>query len=528
VIRRSFSGVAVAAALLLVSPLSAQQPLWTYQSPKDIEFRQLTPLGSLLLSTDGGLTALDPTSGRVLWQREDLGKVKEANFDVVPGSPFAVVSQGGVKGRFEVISLETGAKLWDSKALPIVFSQGMLAFPRDEMFFSVGNGGKTDYLGLDMKSGDVRWAQDKFFAKTPTVWPVKGSGGMVKRMSVEGHQGPLFDSDETAILWISEEGPARLNVKTGQKLWVATALKGFDAPATKTGFAEMQLENGVVYAPFEQKLAAFRAADGSMVWSKPAEFKSGIGQMDVTPQGIVVRGVYMKDDNGKVKGKPFIDVVDAATGASKWAKPFKDLQSATSYVILDDKIYIGADRELQEIDIATGTVRSLLKFKFAGNEEPYILQVKDGNFVLVSSQTVMNVSRSGTINFTSNHKAPGSSTFSKISSTLSVATANLISVSAAYDRSSRSGRPQKYQLYGNPTLSKRFKATKDADGFSYILTEVQNADGKGPGLVKVDKRTGTVAGSLVLNDKTPDYSLDEVDGVLFLQKDDKTIVGFKL
>ena len=294
-IRRSFSGVAVAAALLLVSPLSAQQPLWTYQSPKDIEFRQLTPLGSLLLSTDGGLTALDPTSGRVLWQREDLGKVKEANFDVVPGSPFAVVSQGGVKGRFEVISLETGAKLWDSKALPIVFSQGMLAFPRDEMFFSVGNGGKTDYLGLDMKSGDVRWAQDKFFAKTPTVWPVKGSGGMVKRMSVEGHQGPLFDSDETAILWISEEGPARLNVKTGQKLWVATALKGFDAPATKTGFAEMQLENGVVYAPFEQKLAAFRAADGSMVWSKPAEFKSGIGQMDVTPQGIVVRGLTVED-----------------------------------------------------------------------------------------------------------------------------------------------------------------------------------------------------------------------------------------
>ena len=52
----------------------------------------------------------------------------------------------------------------------------------------------------------------------------------------------------------------------------------------------------------------------------------------------------------------------------------------------DGNVFIAADGELFQVDLATGSATSLAHFKFKGGEEPTNLEIVDGNFLLASSQ----------------------------------------------------------------------------------------------------------------------------------------------
>jgi hypothetical protein len=81
-------------------------------------------------------------------------------------------------------------------------------------------------------------------------------------------------------------------------------------------------------------------------------------------------------------------------------------------------------------------------------------------------------------------------------------------------------------ITGNPYMSKRFKASANGEGFISMLTDVKSDDGNGPGLVKVSKTTGETTRKIVLGTKKPEYELDDVEGRLFFQSDDKKIDCF--
>ena len=73
-------------------------------------------------------------------------------------------------------------------------------------------------------------------------------------------------------------------------------------------------------------------------------------------------------------------------------------------------------------------------------------------------------------------------------------------------------------------LSKRFKATAASENAQFMLTKLDN----GIGLVKVNKDSGKVAKEIILNDKKPEYEVDETAGYLFYKANDKTIYTFNL
>jgi len=62
-----------ATVALLFAPQNltlAASTLWTYKSPTDIKWHQLTDVSTLLVGTDDGITAFDPEKGTVglgLW-----------------------------------------------------------------------------------------------------------------------------------------------------------------------------------------------------------------------------------------------------------------------------------------------------------------------------------------------------------------------------------------------------------------------------------------------------------------------------
>jgi outer membrane protein assembly factor BamB len=528
---------AVGALLLAAAaiPPTHAETLWSFTTPKEIVFQRLTPLGSLLVSTDDGLMAVDATSGKTLWTRSDIQKLKECNYDEIANTSFGLVEfgegVGGTQRRIEVIDLVTGEKKWDSSDLPMNSSQGQIQVPQHGMLVMCGlpkKGKKPVLVGVGADDGAMKWQQDAVFTKPLNLLEVKGSGKLFKRYSIDGNQGPVFDSENTMIVYLTPEGPVKLDVTSGNKLWTAP-IKAKTLPALNAGYAPMLLEGGVVYVPYDKSLQAVDASTGALLWAKDRDFKSKVTQMQVTPLGLVVRGAPGFDDKGKADGKPFIDLLDPKTGLSVWKKPFKDLEDATTFDLRDDKLYIAADGELFAVNLADGAAKGVAKFKFKGNEVPTRLQVVDGDYVLSSSQNVMRMDPSGGIKYHTFHAAPGQSGFIKILSTAAIMTVNAASAAQAHSNAwNNPGTTYKYTLYGNPELSRRFKASTNADAYVSMLTGGVEADGqKGVGLVKVEKATGVDVAKVVLGDKTPEYEMDAIDGRVFFKKSDTEIVCFK-
>ena len=73
-------------------------------------------------------------------------------------------------------------------------------------------------------------------------------------------------------------------------------------------------------------------------------------------------------------------------------------------------------------------------------------------------------------------------------------------------------------------MSKRFKATAATEDAQFILTKLDD----GVGIVKVDKNTGKVAKEIVLNDKKPEYQIDEFEGFLYYKANNNTINAYNL
>ncbi len=536
-LRRAAGRAAVASLMLAALALpglahAAAKQLWTLKTTSDIEFQRLTPLGTLLVATGEGLESIDPATGQSQWKRTDLGKVREANFDIIPNTSFAILSSGGGmsgKSSLSVIDLAAGTDKWTTKDMPIATSYGSLLVPHKNALFmpALTKKGKPTYIVLDIDTGAAKWEVEKLFNKAPAMWPVKGSGGLVKRMSIEGCQDFVFDGDDAGILWLSEDGPMKIDLNTGKVLWTCTALKGIDPPATRDGYSPFLVNGDLVYMPFKKTLQAINMKDGSLAWKTPKEYKSRIVQMAVTDQGLVLRGAPTPDDKGKLDGKPFIDLIDFTTGQTKWKKPFKDLEDATVFAIQGDQLYIAADKEVHKVALADGIDHPIAKFKLGGGEVPNILEVHGNDFVLISSQNLLCVDPSGATKWHSYYSAPGSSMFAKLASTALIAAMNAASAANAYSRAQATGEDQKYTLMtSNPILSQRYKASKSSQGFRYILTNVEADGRKGAGLVRVNKNSGEKEGEVVLGDKKPEYELDEIEARLFYQKSDSEIIAF--
>jgi len=346
-------------------------------------------------------------------------------------------------------------------------------------------------------------------------------------MSIAGNQPAAFPDENSMVVWLSEDGPIKIDLATGEKKWACAGLKGKTPAALNYGFCGMLSADGVIYVPYEKSLQAIDAASGALKWAKEKDFRGRPCQMMIVQQGIVVRGASFMDGD-KPKGKPFIDVLNPATGESVWKKPFKDLEDATSFDVDGDRVYICADNEMHAVALADGTDQILAKFKFKEGEVPSSLSLRDGGFLLTSSQSLLKLTKEGKEDWRAYYAAPGQAGWIKVVTTVAVMASNAAAAGAAYDRAQRYGGTQTYYVSGNPELSRRFKATTAGVDFRYILTSVEEGGKKRPGLVKVAKSDGKIVSSVQLGDKTPEYEVEEIEGMLYFKKSDGVIEAYAL
>jgi len=520
---------ALAIGLACGAARAGEDALWTREFDRAVEWQKLSDAGYLVVGTKEALFGLDPATGETVWQLDQFKKMPEDFLEMLPGTQFGVITyKGGLLGfgtTTYLVDMIDGRILWDTSGIELANCSGQFFMPSlgGLLLFGVNKGGAPVACLVELASGRRLWEQEKFFGKAvPPMFSISDEKKL--RMAVMGNQEPLPLPGGDFLELTSAAGLRRVRGADGAIVWTSP-LKIKTVPAPRSGYAPLTLsaDGATVYVPHERFLHAVRVADGALLWEKPEKLRGGVQQIEVTPAGVVCKGGWA---GGIKKPKDFITVLDPATGVERWKKPFKDLDNATTFAVREGRIVLYADRTLFSIGIADGDVRELAdKIKLGDGELPTALELRDEGYLLRGSQNLLLFDFDGREVYHAYHKAPQASLLAKVASTAAIMAVNAASAANAYSQAQATGRDQRYSLItSNPVMGERFKETVNSRHYVYMLAVVGGGTHRsGAGVVRVDKRTGAEAGSIVLGTKEPNYELDEIGGRLFFMPDDKVI-----
>ena len=502
-----------AVTLLAVTPLAAQSaPLWRYTATAAVSFFQVTPLGNVVVATADGLVGLDPDSGTVIWTRDDLKDLDRPSYAAIRQSPFATVQVGE---RFELIDLVTGASRWSTP--PSADLEPYLPIPERGLILAYGSTDSLEHIlvAFDLGTGAVRWERAQPFN--------------LGKDSV-GPERALWVSDSTFMLYVPKHGPVLLHAGTGEWLWGADKLQGWGslpllgAPTWLRG-GTMVLGDSVVYVVRENRLHALRTRDGAPIWAQSPRLPTSVAQLALTPRGIVVFG-------RTGPGKPWLRLIDPATGESRWSKRFggllNDAPEVTPFVAAERHVYIAVNDKLVAVSLEDGSTTEVARVEFKGGEHPFRLERRGDELLLIGNQNLMLLDSTGAERYHTYHPAPGRSTLANVGLGVLAVVANAASLAASalstMDPASRSGSAPDLWF---PDLGKRYTASEQARNYVYSVAHEEDSTGhKRPVFLRLHKDDGRVAGRVWLEEKRPEYQLDPITGTLYV-RDGREILAFK-
>lgn len=440
---------------------------------------------------------------------------------MVSGRPLLLTNDLIVPTMKELINVDmnTGQISWTAK---IKDAKWMVADESETNIyvFEGTNGGDTKINKIS-KSGAILWDKEQ-----------KVKGGVVNFEILPQGLAVVSNVDNSGKSGLgklaggrSESKIAFLSATDGEDLWDK-------APKTK-GYVQhfYIMDDGILFGIYEGGINKI-SFDGQTLFKKPLKTGEDIVTMAHTPQGLI----YITGSDA--------NIVNLETGEQVWEKPLEykrvDNVSAT-YDAANNRYLISADEELYGIDENTGEASLIATSEFEGKENPANVEIRDNGILLTSDQNIMMLNWDGTTSFHEYYRAPGKSAFGAILAG-ATALATAATAAASYNKAMQNrnqlggftDRGQRYKDFGDDMVMaagksvaemlKKFKATSATKDNRFILTKLD----KGVGLVKVSKDTGEVSKEIILNDKKPEYEVDERGGVLYYKADNSTIYVYDL
>jgi hypothetical protein len=100
---RSLIAASIAVLALAAADAAPLPPAWTRDFAAPIQWQRVTAFGQLLVSTTGGLHAVDPNTGAVVWSLRDLVDLPVSGVAEIAGSPLVLISDTGASPRTVVL-----------------------------------------------------------------------------------------------------------------------------------------------------------------------------------------------------------------------------------------------------------------------------------------------------------------------------------------------------------------------------------------------------------------------------------------
>lgn len=479
---------------------------WTHRvGGRPAVFR--TALGAYLLVGQGHtLAALDPVTGDTVWQRADLPDLARTSVATVPDQIHALLQS---RDGFVVLNLQTGATMWDSTALPAgTVVREYFRLSDDNLLVLLARTPRSDVsvLGVTLDSGRVLWRHDSLFVSAPHFKRDRG----VEYLS--DYQTPIIFSDTTLLLYLSTDGPMRLDPRNGAVRWRAAALAGAPVGGRSEGYPSPRLIDSLIVVATQKQIVALDSATGVVRWRTAKDLRDQPTSMVPRRAGILVGGFG--------RNKPFLAALDPATGNRTWPADLELKERASAY-FRNDTVYLSDDGVFSSVPVATGKPTQLATIGFEGGERPARIDtVEGGGFVLSARQNLARIGSDGKVVYRRYYKAPGASFWTKLATTALIAGLNM----ASYAATPPGGVAP--VMASNPALSARYGRATRAANFYYIFTESPDSLGqKGFSLVLLDRRDGRELGRMWFDERSPDYVLDYVTASVYVREGDTEIIA---
>ena len=361
----------------------AQTPIgsvaaWTLHFSGDIRWQQITPAGALLVSSDGALAGVDVERGLITWQKPELGGLPVDSVRMVEGSLLMEAAKPGLSLIFDPV---TGTVLFDSRRLSLTRVVTRRVLPQTGTLIVHGQraSGPPVVALYDLATGNQRWVSESLFQQTE---PKRGGlGGLMQglvRMASGATTLEVLQAGPEVIVVNTLMGLRALDAKTGAVRWSATLPTARPGnPAKHVRLFPSVDKPDRIYVGFDDRLMAYRLADGQALWAKPAIIEGWVHDIVQHPGGIIILPESPPPNEAPGNVHVINGVVQTGLNIARYedgttiaAKPLRMRGTVRQAIITGGSAVLAVDAEsrtfVNVLDIATATVRLKKDVKIKG------------------------------------------------------------------------------------------------------------------------------------------------------------------
>src|SRR5881296_4352876 len=357
---------------------SGASAAWTLKMKGDVRWQQVTPAGALLVSTDAALAGVDIDRGQVTWEKPELGGLPADSVRVIEGS---LLVEAARPGLLVILDPVTGAVLFDSRRPGLTQIVTRRVLPQSGTLLVHGRraNGPAVVALYDLVTGEQRWVNEGLFEQTEPK--KKGLGGLM--------QGLVRAASEATALEVLQAGPdmivvhtlmglRALDARSGAVRWSATLPTARAGnPARHVRLFPSLDKTDRIYVGFDDRLMAYRLADGQALWSKPATIDGWVHGIVQHPNGIIIlpESPPANQATGNVRivngvVQTGLNVARYQDGTTIADKPLRMRGTVTDAMITGGSAVLAVDAEsrtfVNVLDVATATLRLKKDVKIKG------------------------------------------------------------------------------------------------------------------------------------------------------------------
>ena len=351
---------------------------WTVHVSGDIRWQQITPAGALLISTDGALVGVDIDRGQIAWQKPELGGLPVDSVHMIEGSLLMEAAKPGLSLIFDPV---TGTVLFDSRRLMLTRVVTRRVLPQTGTLLVHGQraSGPPLVALYDLASGNQRWVSESLFQQTEQKRG--GLGGLMQglvRMASAATRLEVLQAGSDVIVVYTLMGLRALDAKTGAIRWTAAL------PMARSGAVPHQVrlypslgKTDRIYVSYDDRLMAYRLADGQPLWQKPANVDGWIRDIVQHPAGIIMLPEGPPPDQATGNVRIINGVVQTGLNVARYedgtmiaAKPLRMRGTVKDAMVTGDAVVLAVDADsktfVNVLNVATATLRLQKDVKIKG------------------------------------------------------------------------------------------------------------------------------------------------------------------
>src|SRR5947208_11310217 len=301
---------------------------------------------------------------------------------MVEGSLLMEAARPGLLVVFDPV---TGATVFDSRKLSLTQVVTRRVLPQSGTLLVHGRraSGPPVVALFDLVTGDQRWASESLFQQTE---PRRGGLGGLMQGLVRAASGAtaleVLQAGPEVIVVHTLMGLRALDAKTGAVRWSATLPTARASnPARHVRLYPSIDKPDRIYVSFDDRLMAFRLADGHPLWAQPATIDGWVHDIVQRPGGIIIlpESPPANEATGNVRivngvVQTGLNVARYDDGTTIAAKPLRMRGTVTQALIAGGSAVLAVDAEsrtfVNVLDVATATVRLTKDGKING-QLPY-------------------------------------------------------------------------------------------------------------------------------------------------------------